>query len=245
MLSLTPQRVRSSAHGAKQMFGVEPCAALGRAMPARRDLAQLGRGTSLAQVISSDVSDASAIPHKTDDLDAGGPIFHGRMRLRALSCVNMVVGSSPLGRIEIPANYGIWVDIRIRLFGSGCPPPSHRSHARPGRPSSAPTRDRDTPACARDAGGVPTGDSDACFSSAAGAWQPPMRAPAFGEEQVAWICDLSDLPLPCGKRVSGRCGSERASHAGSGSPRPAVGRGLALRRTGARRRRAERERRRA
>lgn len=84
MLSLTPQRVRPSAHGAKQMFGVEPCAALVRAMPARRDLAQLGRGTSLAQVISSDVSDASAIPHKTDDLDAGGPIFHGRMRLRAL-----------------------------------------------------------------------------------------------------------------------------------------------------------------
>jgi 5,10-methylenetetrahydrofolate reductase len=32
------------------------------------------RDPSLAQVILSDVSDASAIPHNTDDLDAGGRI---------------------------------------------------------------------------------------------------------------------------------------------------------------------------
>jgi hypothetical protein len=91
MLSLTPQRARPSEHAAKRTFGADPCAALGRATPARRASAQLGRGTSLAQVVSSDVSDASAFPHKTDDLDAGGRIFHGRMRLRALSCVNRVV----------------------------------------------------------------------------------------------------------------------------------------------------------
>jgi len=66
-----------------------------------------------------------------------------------------------------------------------------------------------------------------------------------GEEQLAWICDESDLLLRRGKRVSGRCGSERASQAGRGSPRPAVGPGLGLRRTGARLRRAERERYRA
>ncbi len=33
------------------------------------------RDPSLAQVISSDASDASAKPHKTDDLDAGGRIL--------------------------------------------------------------------------------------------------------------------------------------------------------------------------
>jgi hypothetical protein len=84
MPSLTPQRARPNEHGAKQMFGADPCAALGRATPARRDLAYLGRGTSLAQVISSDVSDASANPHGTDGLDAGGRIWRGRIRLRAL-----------------------------------------------------------------------------------------------------------------------------------------------------------------
>jgi hypothetical protein len=42
------------------------------------------RDPSLAQVISSDVYDASAIPHKTDDLDTGGRILHPWTRLRAL-----------------------------------------------------------------------------------------------------------------------------------------------------------------
>jgi hypothetical protein len=49
------------------------------------------RDPSLAQVISSDASDVSAIPHKTDDLDMGGRILHPWTRLRILSYVNMVV----------------------------------------------------------------------------------------------------------------------------------------------------------
>ena len=63
------------------------------------------RDTSLTQVISSDVSDASANPYETDDLDADGRISRGCSRLRALS------GSgwwfSPLGRIKIAANKGL------------------------------------------------------------------------------------------------------------------------------------------
>jgi len=42
------------------------------------------RDPSLAQVISSDASDVSAIPHKTDDLDMGERILHPWTRLRAL-----------------------------------------------------------------------------------------------------------------------------------------------------------------
>jgi hypothetical protein len=44
----------------------------------------MGHDTSLTQVISSGVSDVSANPHRTDDLDAGGRIWRGRTRLRAL-----------------------------------------------------------------------------------------------------------------------------------------------------------------
>jgi hypothetical protein len=51
----------------------------------------MSRDTSLTQVISSDASDVSANPDRTDDLDAGGRIWRGRIRLRALSCVNKVV----------------------------------------------------------------------------------------------------------------------------------------------------------
>jgi hypothetical protein len=91
MRSLTPQRARPSEHAVEQTFGADPCAALGREIPAQVDVAQLEPGPSLTQVISSDVSDASAIPHKTGDLDAGGRIWHGRMRLRALWASRPVV----------------------------------------------------------------------------------------------------------------------------------------------------------
>jgi hypothetical protein len=67
------------------------------ASPKKPSSAPDRRDPSLAQVSSSD---ASAIPHKTDDLDTGGRISHPWTRLRALSCVNMVVVRVPLGRIE-------------------------------------------------------------------------------------------------------------------------------------------------
>jgi hypothetical protein len=107
MRRLTRQLARPSEHAIEQMFGADPCAVLGRATPARRDLTQLGRGPSLTQVISSDASDASAIPHKTDDLDAGGPIFHGRMRLRALWTAWSVVVRVHSGALGKPRKCGV------------------------------------------------------------------------------------------------------------------------------------------
>ena len=41
-----------------------------------------------------------------------------------------------------------------------------------------------------------------------------VRSLASGEERVAWICDLSDLLLPWGKRVSG---AERETPAPAGA----------------------------
>lgn len=109
MLSLTPQLARPSERPAERAFGADPCAASGRAIPGQVDLAQLGRGPSLTQVISSDVSDASAIPHRTDDLDAGGRIWHGRMRLRALWTSRSVVVRVHSGALERPCKSGLFV----------------------------------------------------------------------------------------------------------------------------------------
>jgi hypothetical protein len=107
MLSLIPQRVRPSEHGAEQVFGADPCAALGRAIPARRAMARLERGTSLAQVISSDVSDASANWTKRDGLYASGRIWHGRTKLRALWTVWSVV---------VRVHSGAWKSLVYRDF---------------------------------------------------------------------------------------------------------------------------------
>src|SRR5580692_2687470 len=100
MLSFNPQRAWPSEDGAEQAFGADPCAALGRAKRPQRDLAHLERGTSLAQVISSDVSDASAIPHKTDDLAAGRTHISWANKVEGLVDFTVRGGSSPLGRIS-------------------------------------------------------------------------------------------------------------------------------------------------
>jgi antitoxin YefM len=85
-------------------------------MRAHQDAPLQPRDTSLTQVISSDASDASANPDKTDDLDTGGRIWRGRPRLRALWTSRSVVVRVHSGeasragpsRLEPITVYAIW-----------------------------------------------------------------------------------------------------------------------------------------
>src|ERR1700722_16121464 len=77
------------------------------------------RAPSLTQVILSDVSDASEIPHKTDDLVFGGPIFHGANKVEGLVDRMVRGASSPLERMEMPWSSCSFVLAPSRHVGSG------------------------------------------------------------------------------------------------------------------------------
>jgi hypothetical protein len=77
-----------------------------RHSPTRRD-------NTLATSISSDASNTSRNPHEMDDLDAAGPIYFGRLRLRALWTAWSVVV-----RVHFGAPYDAGSNPKALLQGS-------------------------------------------------------------------------------------------------------------------------------
>jgi hypothetical protein len=137
----------------------------------RRAPAPLRRGTSLAQVSSSDASDASAMPHKMDDMNTGGPIFHGRLRLRALWGVFPVVV-----RVHSGAFFGEGSRLTRTRFGKMM----RHSRAQPGRLVRRLERERISCACFAP-------DARACLALATSVGSRPTGASA----RVQCGCSLS------------------------------------------------------